>query len=72
MFLSRFVKQLRGPAIRLPSKKDAMAVLRELLADGKITSFIDSTYPLGQVHEAFRRMMQDEIHGKGVLTLVGP
>src|SRR5207247_11397273 len=31
MVLSRFVKQLRGPGLPMPTKKDAMAVLRNLL-----------------------------------------
>ena len=35
MFLSRFVKQLRGPSSSLPSRQDTMAVLREFLEAGK-------------------------------------
>ena len=68
VLLARFVPQLRGPAIPLPSKHDATASLRDLLAVGKITPMIDSTYRLSQVHEAFRRMMQTDGHGKVVLT----
>jgi NADPH:quinone reductase-like Zn-dependent oxidoreductase len=68
MFLSRFVKQLRGPGLPMPSKRGAMAVLRELLEAGKITPIIDSTYPLSEAREAFRHMMEDEIHGKVILT----
>ena len=44
MLLARFVRQLRGPGTPFPTKKDAMAVLRELLQAGKITPIIDSTY----------------------------
>jgi NADPH:quinone reductase-like Zn-dependent oxidoreductase len=68
MFLSRFVKQLRGPAIPMPTKKDAMAVLRELLEAGKITPVIDSTYQLSETREAFRHMIEDEIRGKVIIT----
>jgi NADPH:quinone reductase-like Zn-dependent oxidoreductase len=67
MFLSRFVKQLRGPGIPLPTKREAMTVLRELLDSGKITPIVDSTYPLSEVHEAFRHMMEDETKGKVIL-----
>jgi NADPH:quinone reductase-like Zn-dependent oxidoreductase len=68
MVLSRFVKQLRGPGIPMPTKREGMAVLRELLEAGKITPIIDSTYPLGDVREAFRHMMEDETKGKVILT----
>ena len=68
IFLSRFVTQLRGPGIPMPSKREAMAVLRELLEAGKVTPVIDSTYPLSEVREAFRHMMEDETRGKVILT----
>jgi NADPH:quinone reductase-like Zn-dependent oxidoreductase len=68
VILSRFVKQLRGPRLPMPTKKDAMAVLRNLLEAGKITPVIDSTYPLSRVCEAFRHMIKDETQGKVILT----
>lgn len=68
MLLSRFVRQLRGPGTPLPTKKEAVATLRELLEAGKITPVIDSTYDLSEVREAFRRMIEDETHGKVILT----
>jgi len=68
MFLSRFVKQLRGPGVPLPSRKDAMAVLRTLLEAGKITPIIDSTYPLSEAREALRHMIEDEPQGKVIIT----
>jgi NADPH:quinone reductase-like Zn-dependent oxidoreductase len=68
VFLSRFVKQLRGPRLPAPSRKDAMATLRGLLEAGKITPVIDSTYPLSQAREAFRHMIEDELQGKVILT----
>ena len=67
IFLSRFVKQLRGPGIPVPTKEEAMAVLRKLLEAGKITPIIDSTYPLSEVREAFRHMMEDVTQGKVIL-----
>jgi len=68
MLLSRFVKQLRGPGLPMPTKKDAMAVLRNLLEAGKITPVIDRTYHLSEVREAFRHMIEDELQGKVILT----
>lgn len=69
IFLSRFVKQLRGPAAPLPARHETMAVLRESLDSGKITPIIDRTYPLCEVREAFRRMIEDETQGKVILTV---
>ncbi|PYQ07669.1 MAG: NAD(P)-dependent alcohol dehydrogenase [Acidobacteria bacterium] len=71
MVLSRFVKQLRGPGSPLPTKKEAIAVLREFLENGKITPIIDSTYHLSGVREALRHMIEDEIHGKVIITPCG-
>ena len=68
VFLSRFVKQLRGPARPAPTRKDAMETLRGFLEAGKITPVIDSSYPLSQAREAFRHMIEDGIHGKVILT----
>lgn len=67
-FLTRFVKQLRDPDIPMPTRKEAMAVLRELLEAGKITPIIDSTYDLSEAREAFRHMIEDEIQGKVIIT----
>jgi NADPH:quinone reductase-like Zn-dependent oxidoreductase len=68
MVLSRFVKHLRGPGLPMPTKKEAIAVLRELLETGKITPIIDSTYPMSEVREALRHMIEDEIQGKVIIT----
>ncbi len=68
MFLARFVNQLRGPSVAMPSRKDAMTVLRELLEAGKITPIIDSTYPLSEAREALRHMIEDEPQGKVIIT----
>jgi NADPH:quinone reductase-like Zn-dependent oxidoreductase len=68
IFLSLFVKQLRLGRSSIPGRKDAMAMLRELLEAGKITPIIDRTYRLSEVQEAFRRMIQDEPQGKVIIT----
>ena len=68
MFLARFVEQLRGPGNPLPEKKEAIAILRELLETRAITPIIDRTYPLSRAREAFRRMIEDETLGKIIIT----
>ena len=68
MALSRFVPQLRGPALPMPGKQEAIAALREYLETRKVTPVIDSRYPLAEVREAFRHFMRDETLGKVVLV----
>jgi NADPH:quinone reductase-like Zn-dependent oxidoreductase len=52
----------------VPTRQEAMTVLRELLEAGKITPVIDSTYPLDAVRGAFRHMIEDETRGKIIIT----
>jgi NADPH:quinone reductase-like Zn-dependent oxidoreductase len=69
MVRSRFDKQLGSGNRSLPSTRDALAVLRELLEAGKVTPVIDSTYPLSEVRDAFRHLVEDELHGKVILAV---
>ncbi|HEX6852732.1 MAG TPA: NAD(P)-dependent alcohol dehydrogenase, partial [Candidatus Polarisedimenticolaceae bacterium] len=68
MALSRFVPQLRGPGLPMPSKQEAIAALRDYLDRRKVTPVIDSRYPLAEVREAFRHFMRDETLGKVILV----
>jgi NADPH:quinone reductase-like Zn-dependent oxidoreductase len=68
MFLSLFVRELPRPGFSMPSKKDTMAVFRELLEAGKITPIIDSTYPLSEAPEALRHLMEGDAQGKILIT----
>lgn len=70
IFVSLFIEQLRLGRESTPSRSEAMGVLRELLAAGKITPIIDSTYALSDAGEALRHMMEDETQGK-VIVRVG-
>ena len=72
MVRSRFVKQLRGPGVPAPTKHEAIAVLRDLLETGKLTPVIDCTYPLDEVREAFRHMIDDELQGKVIVAPAEP
>jgi NADPH:quinone reductase-like Zn-dependent oxidoreductase len=49
--------------------KADLAVLRELLAAGKVTPVIDRTYPLSEVAEAIRYLEQGHARGKVVITM---
>lgn len=69
VFVSFFVEQLRLGRSSIPSRKDAMAILRELLAAGKVTPIIDSTYPLNETPEALRHMMENDPVGKVIITV---
>jgi NADPH:quinone reductase-like Zn-dependent oxidoreductase len=60
--------QLRLGISSVSSKKEAMAVLSEHLAAGKITPIIDSTYPLSKAGQALRHMIEDELHGKVIVV----
>lgn len=68
MFLARFTKQLGGSTVPPPTKHQAMATLRDLLASGELTPILDSIYPLSEIREAFRHMTEDELLGKVILT----
>lgn len=68
MFLSRFVKQLKGPGLPHPTRAEAIERLRSLLEAEKLTPVIDSTWPLEEVQEAFRHMIEDRPVGKVILT----
>lgn len=69
IILSLFVKQLRLGRSSIPSRKDAMAILRDMLEAGKITPIIDSTYPLSRAREALQHMIADELQGKVIITM---
>ncbi|MEW6336457.1 MAG: NAD(P)-dependent alcohol dehydrogenase [Acidobacteriota bacterium] len=68
VLLSRFLKQLRGPELPLPTRKQALAVLVDLLDSGAVTPVIDSVFRLNEVREAFRHLVEDELHGKVIIT----
>ncbi|UCH26263.1 MAG: NAD(P)-dependent alcohol dehydrogenase [Trueperaceae bacterium] len=69
MVMSLFMRQLADADFSMPSKKDTMAVLRELLEEGKITPVVDRTFPLGEVPEAIRYLKSGHVQGKVVITV---
>lgn len=69
MIAARFIKQLRSPSLRPPTREEAMAVLRELLESGAITPVIDRAYPLSETRAAFRHMIEDPTVGKVIIRM---
>jgi NADPH:quinone reductase-like Zn-dependent oxidoreductase len=65
--LSPFVSQLPGLSFSIPSKKDIMAILKEFLEAGKLTPFVDRTYPLSEVREAMRYLQGGRARGKIII-----
>lgn len=66
---SLFVRHLRKGSSSSPSKKEAMATLREHLEAGQLTPAIDRTYPLSEAGEAIRYLADGEPVGRVILTM---
>jgi NADPH:quinone reductase-like Zn-dependent oxidoreductase len=49
-------------------RQEDLQTLRELLEAGKVTPLIDRTFPLAEVPQAFRQMVQGHGGGKVVIT----
>ncbi|MEU8251568.1 NAD(P)-dependent alcohol dehydrogenase [Nonomuraea sp. NPDC048916] len=69
MALSMFRSQLPKMSSSMPSKRDSMAVLKELLETGKLTPVVDRTFALGEVPEAIRYLTEGEARGKVVIVM---
>jgi NADPH:quinone reductase-like Zn-dependent oxidoreductase len=67
--MAPFVSQLPDLSFSMPTRKDSMAVLKEFLEAGNITSVIDRTYPLSEVPEAIRYLEEGHTQGKVVITV---
>ena len=67
LLLSRVTRQPVTFFIAKPSSGD-LAVLHDLLADGKVTPVIDRSYPLSEAAEAIRYLEQGHARGKIVIT----
>lgn len=52
-------------------KEDGLETLRAWMAEGKLQPFVDRSYPLEQVQDAMRAMLDGQVKGKGVLTPSG-
>jgi NADPH:quinone reductase-like Zn-dependent oxidoreductase len=68
LVLSRFVSQNLSLFVA-NSNKDDLAVLAELMANGKVTPVIDRRYGLSELPEAMRYLEKGHARGKVVITL---
>ncbi len=65
----KYVRQLPKLNFTMPSKKEFMAVLRELIEAGKINPVVDRTFSLEEVSEAIRYLQEGHPQGKVVITV---
>jgi NADPH:quinone reductase-like Zn-dependent oxidoreductase len=68
LLLSLFVGQKLGTFVSRGNHED-LIVLKELIESGKVTPFIDRTYPLSEVPQAIRYLEQGHARGKVVITV---
>jgi NADPH:quinone reductase-like Zn-dependent oxidoreductase len=54
---------------RTTTKQEDLAVLRDLMATGKVTPVIDRTYKLSETAGAMRYLEQGHARGKVVITV---
>jgi NADPH:quinone reductase-like Zn-dependent oxidoreductase len=66
--LSPFVSQRLGMLSSKPRQED-LQTLRELLEAGKVTPAVSGTYPLAEVPEAIRQLVEGHRGGKLVITV---
>jgi NADPH:quinone reductase-like Zn-dependent oxidoreductase len=66
--LARLVGQRLRMLASKPGQQD-LQTLRELLEASKLTPVIDRTYPLGDVPEAMRQLVEGHTRGKLVITV---
>jgi NADPH:quinone reductase-like Zn-dependent oxidoreductase len=69
MAMSPFSRQLPALNFSMPDKQGSLAVLRQLMEDGKLTPVIDRRYPLGEVAEVVRYLTTGRATGKVVITI---
>jgi NADPH:quinone reductase-like Zn-dependent oxidoreductase len=72
LFLGPWISRTSRRQVRFlsskPNQKD-LEILRDLLAEGKIGSVVDRSYPLSQVPEAIRYLEQRQVQGKIAITV---
>jgi NADPH:quinone reductase-like Zn-dependent oxidoreductase len=71
LLLSRFVSQ-RLRALSSKPRHDDLQVLEELIRAGRLRPLVDRTYPLAEVPEAIRHLVESHGRGKVAITVTGP
>jgi NADPH:quinone reductase-like Zn-dependent oxidoreductase len=67
MALSPFVRQLPTPDWSNPRQSEAMAALKRFIEAGQLTPVVDRTFPLGEVRDAMRYLVEGHARGKVVV-----
>ncbi len=68
LVLSWFVDQDMGVFLSHSSAED-LAVLRDMMQDGRVTPVVDRTYPLAEVADAMRYLEAGHARGKVIVTV---
>jgi NADPH:quinone reductase-like Zn-dependent oxidoreductase len=68
MMYSKFIHQEMGMMMARASKND-LALLAELMKQGKVTPVIDKTYKLSKAAEAMRHLETSRARGKIVIQV---
>ena len=68
LVISWFVDQDMGLFISHASAED-IALIGQWIDEGKITPFVDRSYPLAEIHDAMRYLEEGHARGKVVLTM---
>lgn len=63
-----FVRQLSPMFFEPLGKRDAMSVLKDLLASGELTPLVDRTFPLSRVPEAIEYLQEGAARGKIIIV----
>jgi NADPH:quinone reductase-like Zn-dependent oxidoreductase len=59
-------------ALSSKPRHDDLQVLEELIRAGRLRPLVDRTYPLAEVPEAIRHLVEGHGRGKVVITVTGP
>jgi NADPH:quinone reductase-like Zn-dependent oxidoreductase len=69
LVLSWFISQTLVIFFLAKSSEEDLAILRELMKDGKVKPVIDKRYSLSKVPEAIRYLEEGHARGKVVVTV---
>lgn len=69
MLQARFRRNLPRASFAMPPKAESMATLQKLLEDGKLTPVVAKAFPLAEVREAMRHLIEGLCVGRIVVTM---
>ena len=62
------LRKIKFPMV-IPSLKDAIVAMRDLMAEGKLVPLVEKAYPLESAAEVFRALEAGRVLGKAVLVV---